>query len=120
MIETKFTNKTTALSLIVLLSVSLFSGVAFAEEKKKSNVNLIKIQYLAKISANSYYIQFKTCLGNNSVNNPSFSINSDTDSKFVTYQKVHLANTCKNYETNIEAKNSNSISILMTNGMVKK
>lgn len=105
---------------MVLLSVSIFSGTAFAEEKKKSNVNSIKIQYLAKISTDSYYVKFKTCLGNNPVNNPSFSITSDTDSKFVKYQKVHLANTCKNYETNIDAKNSNIISILMTNGMVKK
>jgi len=118
--KTKITKKILAMAVISMLTISIFSTEAFAEEKKKTNVNAIKIQYLAKISDDSYYIQFKTCIGSTSVNKPSFSITSDIDSKFVKYEKLHLANTCKNYETTVDAKYANSILIQMTNEMMKK
>lgn len=117
--KTEITQKILAMIMIALLTISVFSTAAFAEDKKKTNVNAIKIQYLAKTSGDSYYIQFKTCIGN-TVNKPSFSITSDIDSKFVKYEKLHLANTCKNYEATIGAKYPNSILIQMTNETVKK
>lgn len=118
--KTEITQKILAMTVITLLTTSIFSTVVFAEYKKKTNVNVIKIQYLAKTSGDSYYIQFKTCIGSTSVNKPSFSITSDTDSKFVKYEKLHLANTCKNYDATVGAKYPNSISIQMTNETVKK
>ncbi len=116
---TKNTNKLLAISLIALLSISLLSINAFAEQKQ-TNVHSLKIQYLAKTSSTSYFVQFKTCVGNEPVNNPSFQITSDIGSKLIKYDKLHLANTCKNYDATVGAKYPESISIKMANGGIKK
>ena len=118
--KSNFENKKLGLLLGAVLFVSLFSMPVYGDSPKNPNVNSIKIQYLAKISGNSYYVQFKTCVGQDHVQTPTFTITSDLDSKVVKYNKLQLANSCKNYETSVDAKYSNSILIQMPIEVTKK
>ncbi len=113
-------NKKLGLLLGAVMLVSLFSVSAYGDSPKNPNVNSIKIQYLAKTSGDSYYVQFKTCVGQEHVPTPTFSITSDLGSKVVKYNKLQLANSCKNYETSVDAKYGNSILIQMPVEMTKK
>ena len=107
---------------MTILLMSLFSATASASEDvpKNPNVNSIKIQYVAKTLDEKYYIQFKACIGQEHVKNPTFTITSDKSSKDVKFDKLQLANTCKNYETTIKAKHVGSIVISMPVEAVKK
>lgn len=113
-------NKKLGLLLGTVLLVSLFSISAYGDTPKNPNVNSIKIQYLAKTSDDSYYVQFKTCIGQEHVTTPTFTITSDLGSKVVKYNKLQLANSCKNYETSVDAKYSNNILIQMPLEVTKK
>ncbi|QLH07374.1 hypothetical protein [Nitrosopumilus ureiphilus] len=106
-------NKRFGLLLVTVLVVSLFSTTAYGDAPKNPNVNSIKVQYLAKTSESIYYIQFKTCIGQEHVQTPTFTITSDLGSKVVKYDKLQLANSCKNYETSVDAKHGSSILIHM-------
>ncbi|BDQ30375.1 hypothetical protein NZNM25_09840 [Nitrosopumilus zosterae] len=116
----KFANNILGLSLITLLSFSILSTSVFGETPKNPNVHSIKIQYVTKVSDNSYYVNFKACIGKNHVNTPTFAVTTDTNSKFITYDKIHLANTCKTYDASVNAKHTSSISIQMIDTVVKK
>ena len=111
--NTNSVNKKLGLLLTVVLLVSLFSTTSYGDVPKNPNVNSIKIQYLAKTSDQSYYVQFKTCIGQEPVQTPTFSIISDLGAKIIKYDKLQLANSCKNYETTVNAKHANSILIHM-------
>ena len=118
--NSKFTNNALGLSFIALLSFSVLSTSAFGEISKNPNEHSIKIQYVTKVSDNSYYVNFKACIGKNHVTSPTFAIASDIASKLVTYSKIHLANTCKTYDASVDAKYPSSISIQMVDVMIKK
>ncbi len=113
-------NKKLGLVLCTVLLVSLFSISAYGDSPKNPNVNSIKIQYLAKTSDESYHVQFRTCIGQEHVFTPTFSITSDLGSKVVKYNKLQLANSCTNYETSVDAKHDNSILIQMPIEVTKK
>jgi len=112
--------KKLGLLLTVALFVSMFSTTAYGDVSKNPNVNSIKIQYLAKTSDQNYYIQFKTCIGQEHVQTPTFSITSDLGAKIIKYNKLQLANSCKNYETSVDAKHGNSILIHMPVEVITK
>jgi len=105
----------TAVVLCSILLVISFSYNAFAIPEKTPNVHSNKIQYLVKIGSDSYYIQFKTCIGNNPVKDPMFVIKSDMDSKTVKYSKTLMPNTCKVFETSTKAKYANTIEVKLIN-----
>ncbi|MCV0372321.1 MAG: hypothetical protein K5793_02030 [Nitrosarchaeum sp.] len=103
----------TALILSAILLVSAFSANAYAEDKNP-NVRSIKIEYNAKIAKEMHYIQFKTCIGNKYATSPTFVIESDVGTKTIKFQKLHESNTCKSYETRVDARHFASIKIQMS------
>ena len=103
------------ITLAVLLLVSTLNSNIYAQNEKNPNVNSIKIEYSVKVAKDTYFVKFKTCIGNKIATNPTFEIKSDLSSKVVKFQKMHQANTCKSYDTTINAKHPSSIEIKMTN-----
>ena len=106
---------TVAVLLSALLVVSSSTNAFAAPHEKFPNVHSNKIQYLVKTGSDSYYIQFKTCIGNSHVKDPTFAIKSDMDSKTVKYSKILMPNTCKVFETSTKAKHSNTIEVRLLN-----
>ena len=104
---------TIAVMLSAILLTSAFSANAYAEDKNP-NVRSIKIEYNVKIAKEMHYIQFKTCIGNKHATSPTFVIESDVDTKTIKFQKLHESNTCKSYETKVDAKHFASIKIQMS------
>lgn len=101
------------ISICWLLLIGSFSSNVFAESERNSNIHSTKIQYLVNTKSNSYYIQFKACIGNEQVVTPTFVIESDVTYKILKYSKVILPNTCKVFETTIKSKHANSINLTM-------
>ena len=112
----KIQNKTKTIIPIILSAILLFSAFssnAYAEDKNP-NVRTIKIEYNTKIAKDTHYIQFKTCIGNKYAKTPTFIIDSDLGTKTIVFQKLHEANTCKSYETKVNAKHLANIKIKMS------
>lgn len=92
---------------LVLISSSFISNVYAQSE----NSNSTKIQHIFKTGKNSYYVKFKTCIGDEYIQNPIFVIKSDQGIKIEKYKKIINPNNCKTFETQVKAKYSNLIEI---------
>jgi hypothetical protein len=108
----------TAKSLIFafLASASLLTlgsslqSFAITEVKDNSISNYtIETSYNVKIGTELYRVQFMTCALKNEIIAPSLIVKSDQETQLIQYNKIIYPNTCKNFETAIKAKHSNTI-----------
>lgn len=101
--------------ITVLISSLLLAGLPNSFSFEEIEGTHAKINYSVKLGPDKYFINFQVCSDMITLESPTILIQSLIDTVVVSSAKILWKETCRTYESPINAKNPDNITFTISN-----